>query len=107
MAVIKIPVSVDELNRYENYEAEEIVISKFLETQQGKAFNWIEIYADLKKPIPYIRNENDSLWTWQNVGSFILNVFGQSNLQSKLKQMAESGKIKMKVIKREEYYFFE
>ncbi len=104
---MKIPMPIDEVKKYTNYEAEEIKIAKFLEAHKTQAFTSNEIYEGLKKSIPHRPNEKGSYWTWDNVGVFALNVLNQYTFSSTLRQMVKSGKIQVKQVKGQEYYFIE
>ena len=100
-------MSIEELKKYEEYEEEEIEISKFLEARKGQAFTYMEIYQGLRELVPYTPNKEGSYWTWENAGAFMLNVLAVDAFHNKLKRMVDSGKIKMKVAKGEEYYYIE
>ena len=98
---------VDELKKYEEYEEDEIEVSRFLEAGKGQAFTCVEVYSALRGAIPFEPDEGGSYWTWKNAGVLALNVLAVRGFDDKLKKMAATGKIRMKIADREEYYFVE
>ena len=100
-------MDINELKKYEEYEKEEITISKWLEARQGRAFTYEEIYTNLKGSMLVVPNEKGSIFTWENAFALSFNALRLYNFLGKLKQMTDSGKIKMKVANGEEYYYVE
>ena len=102
------PMNVNEVKKYDEYEQIEITISRFLESNKGEAFTYIEIYNGLRMPMMRFEpNDEGSNWTLANAGRLIGNTLIINNFHDRLLKMAASGKIKMRVVKGEEYYFIE
>ena len=102
------PIDVDDAKKYEEYEEMEIRIYDFLERNRGKAFTYDEIYSGLGMSTMELEpNEEGSNWTMANAGKLVGNVLILNAFHNRLTKMAASGKIKMRVVKGEDYYFIE
>ena len=101
------PMRVDDLKKYENYEEEEIRIAKFLEQHRGFAYTYEELHGELHKRLDYEPDEKGSYLTLKNIGKLSLNIVGLYAFSQILRNMAKEGKIKMKMAKGEEYFYIE
>ena len=102
------PMNVNEVKKYEEYEQMEITISGFLEANKGKAYTYIEIYNGLGMSLmKFEPNDEGSNWTLANAGRLIGSTLILNNFHDKLLKMSASGKINMRVVNGAEYYFIE
>jgi len=102
------PIKVEDARKYKGYEKTEFKIVKFLDKNKGNAFTLKEIEEGIgRKDIGYAPNEKGSHWTWQNVGSFALNVTTAVMFYMTLDRMVREEKISVSEIGGEEYYFLE
>ena len=85
--VVKMPMKVDDLDKYENYNELEMKIAKFLEEHRGTAYTCDEIYEHLyKKATPY---------GWEDVVLFLpfCWILGNMAMEGKIKSRYAGGKV--------------
>lgn len=101
------PKKVNELKKYEGYETDEIKISKWLEENKGKAYEFKELWEETKGSLLLTPDEKGTNSTWKDFGILSINLLNMYSFRTTLNKMVDDGKIKMIIDEnRSEYYHY-
>lgn len=102
------PKKVEDVKKYAGYEEDEVKIASFLSRNTGNAYSQDEIMKGIGKPsIVYTKDEKGSTLTWGNAGRFALEIAQMVLFGNKLDEMVKTGKISVREVAGEKYYFTE